>query len=87
MSSNLTVVSDDICVHTETTDNEPATALALDLFTNYLGSVRCIAHTLALAVNDGFKRGIQWLKYMDTVNVVTSYFNHNQKSIMLLRKK
>ena len=52
MSSNLIVGSDDIRVHTATTDNEPATALAVDLFTNYVGSVRCIVHTLSLAVNE-----------------------------------
>lgn len=87
MSNNIIVGSDNIRVHTATTDNEPATALAVDLFTNYVGSVRCAAHTLALAVNDVFQTGTQWQKYMDTVNSVTSYFNQNQKAYMLFRKK
>lgn len=86
MKNNLIVGSEKIRVHTATTDNEPATALAVDLFTNYDGSVRCVAHTLALAVNDVFKPSSPWQKYMDTVNSVTSFFNQNQKADMLLRK-
>ena len=62
MNNNLIVVSDNIRVHTATTDNEPAAALSVDLFTNFVGSVRCAAHTLALAVNYFFKTGTQWQK-------------------------
>ena len=100
MNSNLIFVSDDIRFHTATTDNEPAAALEIDIFLNYVGSMRCAAHTsvlavnnvccaahtLALAVNNVFKRGTQWQKYMDIFNSYTSYFNQNQKANMLFRK-
>ena len=52
MSCYLIVGADKICVHTTNEDNEPATALAVDLFTNHVCSVLCAAYTITLAVND-----------------------------------
>eukprot|EP00171_Calliarthron_tuberculosum_P001466 IDg1466t1 len=44
--------SDKIRVHTATSDNEASAALAVDLLTNYVGSVRCIVHSMALVMKD-----------------------------------
>lgn len=46
------VGSDDIRVYTAPSDNEAATALAVDLLTNFIGPVLCIVHILSLAVNE-----------------------------------
>ena len=79
MQHNPVVGSADIRVHTATTDNEAATARAADLYTNFVGSVRCVVHTIALAVNDVFTPESPWKMYMDVVNQVTSYFRHHTK--------
>ena len=50
LEQNPIVGSDDVRVHTATSDNEESTALGVDLLTNCVGSVRCVGHTLALAV-------------------------------------
>ena len=70
------VSSSKIRVHIASTDNEAATARAVDLFTNFVGSVRCVVHTVALAVNDLFTPTSAWQKFMDVVNQVTKYFRH-----------
>lgn len=87
LEQNPIVGADDVCVHTGTSDNDAATALAVDLLTNYVGSVRCVVHTLALAVNDVFEHGTVWKLYLDHVNKVTTYFNHHQKAAQLLAQK
>lgn len=45
LGSNVAVISG-------TSDNDAATALGVDQFLNFSGSVRCVCHTLALVVND-----------------------------------
>lgn len=59
MSNNLILGLDEIRLHIPTTDNEPATAFAVDLITNFVSSVRGIPHTLALSVNDVFQNCLQ----------------------------
>ena len=81
------VGSETIRMHTVTSDNEPAVKLACDLLTNYVGSVRCVVHSLALCVNDVFKEGRPWQKYLDHVNKVTTYFNFHSKANVLLKQK
>eukprot|EP00178_Gracilaria_changii_P018359 TRINITY_DN5240_c0_g1_i1.p1 TRINITY_DN5240_c0_g1~~TRINITY_DN5240_c0_g1_i1.p1 ORF type:complete len:324 (-),score=45.96 TRINITY_DN5240_c0_g1_i1:1162-2133(-) len=81
------VGADDIRVYTATSHNEAATALAVDLLTNFVGSVRCVVHTLALAVNNVFEDGTVWSKYLQHGNKVTTYFNHHQKTAQLLSRK
>lgn len=76
--------SEKVRVFTGTSDNEPATTLGVDLLTNYVGSIRCTVHTIALAINDVFKEGTAWKKYMDHVNKVTTYFNQHPKANQLL---
>ena len=87
LKESSVVGSDRITVHTITSDNEPSMARAVDLLTNYVGSVRCIVHTLALCVNDVFQPDSPWQKYMDHVNRVTSYFNYHPKAVQLLKRK
>lgn len=72
LKSSLAVGSEVIRVRTTTSDDEEATALAMDLVTNYLGSVRCVVHTLALVVNDVFTPGKEWQKLMNTVKKTTT---------------
>lgn len=83
---NMIIGSDNISIHTVTTDNESATALAADLMTNFVGSVRCVVHTIALVVNDVFTADSNWQKYLDIVNETTTFFNHHPKELMFLRK-
>lgn len=85
---NSTIIgSDKISIHTITSDNEPSVALGVDLLTNYVGSVRCVVHTLALCVNDVFSDDAPWQRYMDVVNNVTKYFNYHGKAYSLLKEK
>ena len=35
-----------------TSDNDRSVSLSVAILTNYVGSVRCVVHTLALCVND-----------------------------------
>ena len=74
-------------MHTATSDNEAATALGVDLLTNFVGSIRCVVHTLSLVVNDVFESGTVWKKYLDHVNKVTTYFSHHEKAAQLLAMK
>lgn len=74
------VGSDKIKVHTCTTDNEAAAARAADLLTNFVGSIRCVVHTISLAVQDGFTPQSPWQKYLDVVNQVTTYFRYHSKA-------
>ena len=67
-----------------TSDNEGAAALSVDLVTNFVGSVRCTVHTLALVVNDVFVEGTEWQHYMNIANKITFYFNHHPKAKQLL---
>lgn len=82
------VGGDDIHVFAATGGNEPGTALAVDLLTNYLGSVRCVVHTLSLAMKDVFENGTPLKQCMAHVEKFTFYFNHYPKfSQMLTQKK
>ncbi len=47
----------DVVVFSGTTDNEPAVALGVDRYLAFGGSVRCLCHTLSLAVNDAVTDG------------------------------
>lgn len=51
---NPIVGSDMICIHKATSENEPTTAIAMDLLTNFVGSIRCVVHTLDLVAKDVF---------------------------------
>ncbi len=74
--------------YTVATDNEASMAKAADLFTNYTGSVRCVVHTVALVVKDVFSQtNCAWQNYMDFVNDVVTWFNHNTKALQILDKK
>lgn len=84
---NSIIGADCIRVHAVTSDNEAAVALSCDLLTNFVGSVRCVVHTIALAVNDVFKDGTPWQLYMEHVNKVTTYFNQHKKATILLMEK
>lgn len=55
LEQNPIVGSDEIRVHTATSNNEAETAVYL--LTNHFGSVRCVFHMLALAVNVVFESG------------------------------
>lgn len=48
LKESMIIGSSKIRVHTITSDNQAAVALAVDLLTNYVGSVRCVVHTIAL---------------------------------------
>lgn len=85
--TNFVVGTDVVVVTTVATDNEQATARAVDLFTNFGGSVCCVVHPLALVVNDVVKEGTAWQTYMDHINTVSSNFNYHPKANMLLKEK
>lgn len=87
LKQSMIVGSDNIRIHTATSDNEPAVGLACDLFTNFSGSVRCVVHTLALCVNDVFTTTSPWKAYMTHINKVTSYFNFHTKANLLFLEK
>lgn len=84
LEQNPFVGSDDIRVYTATIDNEVATALAVDLLTNLVGSVRFVGHTLSLAVDVVFEDEMVWGKYLQHTNTVATYFYHHQKAAKLL---
>lgn len=63
MGASPIVGSDSILVHTATSDNEAAKLNAVDRYTNLVGSIRCIVHTIALPFNDLFQPGSTWRKY------------------------
>jgi len=46
-------LSDNVLIFSGTSDTEAAVALGVDQYLNFSGSVCCICHVLALAVNDG----------------------------------
>lgn len=85
MQNNAVGGSKSNCVYTPTSDNEAATAKAMDLFTNYDGSVRCVVHTIALVVNDVTKPVIEWQKLVNIVNKTTTYFRTHSKANMKFR--
>ena len=87
LRNSVIIGSEKISIHTITSDNEPSVALGVDLLTNYVGSVRCVVHTLALCVNDVFTDDAPWQRYMDVVNNVTKYFNYHGKAAALLKEK
>lgn len=87
IGDNIIIGADCIRVHAVTSDNEAAVAMSCDLLTNFVGSVRCVVHTIALAVNDVFEDGTPWQLYMDHVNRVTTYFNQHKKATILLLEK
>lgn len=51
----------------------------MDSSTNYVWSVRCVVHTLALCINDVFLEGNVWQTHMDLVNGETSCYNQHPK--------
>ena len=86
--TNAIVRSNNVNLFAATSDNEAAIALAVDLMTNFVGSVMCIVHTLALAVNDVFKdEESQWSVALQYVNYVTTYFNQHPAACQLLVRK
>lgn len=87
LKNSPVVGSDKVRVHTATSDNEPAVGLACDLLTNFVGSVRCVVHTMALCVNDVFTESSPWQKYMNHINKVTSFFNYHTKANILFLQK
>lgn len=88
MQNNPVVGSESIRVHTATSGNEAATAMEMELLTNYVGSVLCVVHTLALVVEDVFKPETEWQKLMNVVNKTTIYFrNHPKANMMFSRDK
>lgn len=54
---SLAIGSEQIDIKTITSDEETSLALACDLLTIYVGSVRCVVNTLTLCVNDVFTDG------------------------------
>lgn len=60
LESNMIVGSNGKCVHHITSDKEPSVALAVDLLANYVGSVRCLVHTLALPVDEVIETYTPW---------------------------
>lgn len=74
MSEQLIVGSGSIRIHSVTGKYEPATALALDLITNYVEGVRCTDHNVSVAASDVFKFDTPCQKHMYVVRKVTSYF-------------
>ncbi len=54
-------------------DNEPSVALGVALFLNFSGSVRCVCHTLALAVDDSVGCCEFLLSVLECINAVRTY--------------
>lgn len=87
LSQNPIVGSDKISVFTGTSDNEAAAALSVDLLTNFVRSVRCFVHSLALCVKDVFVGDSTWKIYLDQVNDVATYFSQHQEASQLLAEE
>lgn len=81
------ICSEKLRVHTITSDYETSVVLAVQLLTNYVGSVRCVAISLALCVNEDFLPDAHWQMYMELVEKVTKHFNYHVKDYVLLREK
>lgn len=74
------VGSNKIRIHTATSDNEPEPAVAMDMFTNYVGSERCVVYTIVLSVNDLFKPGTARQNTHEFDQ--PSYFNQHPKLLI-----
>lgn len=70
-----------------TRDKESATKLAVDLFTNYVGSIRWFVLTIYLVVQEVFKQQASLQCAMDHVNGVKTYLKLNPKASQLLLKR
>ena len=58
-----------------TSDNEPSVALGVDQYLNFSGSLRCICHTLSLAVNDAID-SIPFLKAsLKQINDISNFLS------------
>lgn len=68
-------LGDNVLMFTGTCDNEPAVCLGVDQFLGFSGGVRCIAHTLALAVNESVPDGSYTRGILNRINSITTYLN------------
>lgn len=75
--------SDKVSVFISKTDNEACACLSVDVLTKYVGSVRCVVHSLALCVNYNFKIVTVWKRLMEFINDVKTYFNQHYKAAQL----
>jgi len=72
LGSNVVVMSG-------TSDNDPATALGVDQYLNFSGSIRCVCHTLALAINDAVLECTFLSDYLTKIGEITKYVNYRSK--------
>lgn len=62
-----------------TSDNEISVALGVYLFLNFSGSVRCISHSLSLAVNESTAVGDFLDDVLRRIDYISNYGNHRLK--------
>ena len=67
-----------VLVFSGTSDNEPSVVLGMDQYFNYSGSVRCIYHTLALAVNDAIETESFIKSALQRIISITRYMNRHK---------
>lgn len=68
--------------HDATSNNEPTTALAMDILTNYAGSIWCTVYTVSAAVNSVFKAGTVWQVILNIINRVISFAKQHSKEFV-----
>lgn len=68
MEHNPVVGCNNISVHIDKSDNEASTDQAVYLYTNHVGSVRCVFYTISLAVNDVLEQRKMWKLFMNKIN-------------------
>lgn len=69
----------DVVIMSGTSDNDPATALGVDQYLDFSGPIRCLCHTLALAVNDAVSESTFLTYYLDRIAEITKYVNYRSK--------
>lgn len=70
-------IGEHVLIFSGTSDNEAAVALGVDQFLNYTGPVRCICHTLSLAVNEACNSTPFHSSILEKINNISTYFNHH----------
>jgi len=82
MSAAITTndkLGSNVVVMSGTSDNDPATALGVDQYLEFSGSVRCVCHTMALAVNDAVSECDFLTDALSQISEITKYVNYRPK--------
>lgn len=88
VTRNNDKLSSETLIFSGTTDNEPAVALGMDQFLDFNGGLRCVAHSLSLAVNTACDNCPLLCAILQRVNEISTYVNqHTSVNSALVRRQ